>query len=179
MQQLLSGSMCSMDTPNLPNKDHHAYETLDGDVLSLGWLEEKQVAFLEYLKAAAGRGADYFALLALVRGQDSQVLKDFGGRVTPEACQSIFFRVALDIVERAGVAQGRTLPAQETTLDPGVPFLSLSETAKLLGKSRAAIHLALTKGKIRGWRVGAAWIVDRASAIVYGQKHRKAAPSPG
>jgi hypothetical protein len=177
-ERFFSDNMCDMSESHQQNKDQHTYEMMGGKILSVGWLEEKQIAVLENLKAAANRGADYFTLLEMVRGKNSPMLKDFGGQVTPEACQSIFFQVALDIVERAGVAQGRTLPAQETILDPNVPFLSLSETARLLGKSRAAIHLALTKGKIHGWRVGSAWIVDRASALRYGQKHQKN-PSPG
>jgi hypothetical protein len=160
-----------MHIPNLPNRDRHSYETLSGETLSLGWLERKQVDYLEYLKASADRGADYFALLALVRGPEAMTLKDFGGQVTPEACQSVFFKVGLDIVERAGIAQGRVLAPEESRMDPNSELLSLSQTAKLLDRSRAAIHLALTKGRIRGWRVGTAWIVDRGSAVRYKKSH--------
>ena len=155
----------------LPNKDRHAYETLDGKTLSIGWLEEKQINYLEYLKKQVDAGSDYFDLLRAVRGVNAMPLKDFGGRVTPEACQSAFFRVAQDIVERAGIAQGRSLAADELRMDPNVAFMSLAEAGKLIGLSRAAIHLALTKGKILGWRVGTIWIVDRNSVLMYEKAH--------
>lgn len=172
--------MCFM--PNLQNKDRHAYKTLNGNVLSLGWLEKKQVEYLEHLKFSADHGADYFALLTLVRGPEALPLKDFDGRVTPEACQSVFFQVAQDIVDRAGIAQGRVVEPDKSlirvavsdesridVLDPKVDFMSLADAGKLIKLSRAAIHLALTKGKIHGWRVGTIWIVDRRSVLAYGK----------
>lgn len=160
-----------MGPSKLANKNRHAYEMMDGEILSIGWLEEKQVKILQNLRKDVDRGEDYFTLLRMIRGPNSPMLKDFGGRVTPQACQSVFFRVAQDIVERAGVAQGRSIASEELRLDPHAELVSMSEAAKLIKRSRTAIHLALTKGTIRGWQVGKAWIVDRNSVILYGKAH--------
>jgi len=144
---------------------------MDGKTLSIGWLEKGQIKILENLKKAVDQGEDYFELLRTIRGQNSPMLKEFGGRLTPEAYQSVFFRVAQDIVERAGIAQGRALASEDLKMDPNMAFMSLAEAGKLIGLSRAAIHLALTKGNILGWRVGTIWIVDRSSVLKYAERH--------
>lgn len=161
-----------MGPSKLANKNRHAYEMMDGEILSIGWLEEKQISYLENLQKQVKAGSDYFDLLRVIRGVNAMPLKSFGGRVTPQACQSVFFRVAQDIVERAGVAQGRSIASEELKLDPHAELVSMSEAAKLIKRSRTAIHLALTKGTIRGWQVGKAWIVDRNSVILYGKAHK-------
>lgn len=156
---------------SIPNKDRHAYETLRGEKLSIGWLTEPEIKYLEDLKEAVDSGDDYFDLLKRVRDVNAMPLAEFGGKVTPEAVQTIFFQVAADIVERAGVQQGRSLAPGDNRLDPESKILSMSEAAKLIGKSRQAVHLALTRGKILGWRVGSAWIVDVKSALRYANLH--------
>ena len=166
-----------MGSSKLANKNRHAYEMMSGEILSIGWLEEKQIKILQNLKKSVDQEEDYFALLKMIRGPNSPMLKDFGGRVTPQACQSVFFRVAQDIVERAGVAQGRALAAEDLRLDPQAELVSMSEAAKLINRSRTAIHLALTKGAILGRQVGKAWIVDRNSVILYGKAHQSHADS--
>jgi len=158
--------------PVVPNKDRHVYEMLNGEKLSIGWLEPSEIQYLERIKELADADDDYFTLLRMVRGREARTLTNFGGIVTPEACQSVFFRVASDIAERVGIRQGRSLLSEQLKLDPNASLLSMTETAKLIGKSRQMVHLALIKGKIRGWRVGAAWIVDAGSALRYAELHQ-------
>ena len=150
------------------NKDRHAYTLLSGQQLSLGWLEESELAYLEGLKGKADEGEDYFVLLREVRGPESLALANFGGRVTHEAMQSLFFQVAIDIVERAGLRQGRVGDPAEAPID-GKRFVGMAEAARSIGMSRQNVHRALQKGQIRGRRMGKGntWIVDLESAIRY------------
>lgn len=151
------------------NKDRHAYTLLSGQQLSLGRMGESELAYLNDLKAVADSGGNYFDLLREVRGPDSRVLADFGGQVTRGAAQATFFQVALDIVERLGIRQGRVLDPSENQVDSTAKFVGMSEAARLIGKSRQAVHVALQKGKILGWRVGVGntWVVDLKSALEY------------
>lgn len=151
------------------NKDRHAYTLLSGQQLSLGWLGEPELACLEEIKARADADEDYFELLRVVRGPESLALADFGGRVTQGAARSLFFQVALDIVERVGVRQGRVWYPADTHIDSTRKFVGMAEAAKLMGVTRQTVHRALQNGKIRGHTMGAGntWIVDLESALEY------------
>jgi hypothetical protein len=151
------------------NKDRHAYTLLSGQQLSLGWLGEPELACLEEIKASADAGEDYFELLRVVRGPESLALADFGGKVTQGAAQSIFFQVALDIVERVGIRQGRVLDPADARIESTRKFVGMAEAARLIGKSRQTVHKALQRGAILGWRLGMGntWIVDLKSALEY------------
>lgn len=151
------------------NKDRHAYTLLDGRQISIGWLGRSELDYLEHLKARADANEDYFTLLKEVRGPESRVLADFGGQVTAGAAQSLFFQVALDIVERAGIRQRRVLNPAEVEIAEVKKFVGMAEAAKQIGMSRQAVHRALQSGKILGRRVGAGntWIVDLKSALRY------------
>jgi hypothetical protein len=151
------------------NKDRHAYTLLGGQQISLGWLGETELAYLEDLKARADAEEDYFELLREIRGPGSRVLADFGGRVTAGAVQSLFFRVATDIVEQAGIQQGRVLYPEESQVGITKKFIGMAEAARLIGVTRQTVHRALQSGKIHGRTVGAGntWIVDLESALQY------------
>jgi len=147
------------------NKDKHAYELLTGERVSIGWLNEADLEWLEYLRAAVERGDDYFNMLKLVRG--GRTLKG-AKKLTPEVTQSALFRVAADIVERAGIRQGYAIPPGSGLESPDEkPLVSISEAAEVIGLSRAAVHQALTRGKLRGWQVGSIWVIDHGSVIAY------------
>jgi len=157
------------------NKYRHAYRLLTGERLSLGGLEDAELAYLQGLRARTDAGEDYFDLLREVRGQGSPALASFGGRVTIGAAQSLFFRVALDIVERAGVRQGRVLDTSDCRPESPTRFVSIADAAGKIGLSRQAVHRAIQKGKIvarfeRRLGYGAStWVVDLESAIRYGR----------
>lgn len=153
---------------NDANRNRHPYTLLGGQQLSLGWLSEPELVYLEDLKSRAEEGADYFDLLREVRGTGSRVLASFGGQVTHQATQSLFFQVAADIVERVGLRQGRVVDPAEAPIDRQ-RFVGMAEAARLIGMSRQNVHRALQKGQIRGRRVGKGntWVVDLESALRY------------
>jgi hypothetical protein len=151
-----------MAKKNVPNKDKHAYTLLSGRQLSLGWLDEMDMQYLEGLAEKAKAGEDYFELLKLVRGHGAYP-RD-GGSLTPEVAQSLVFQVATDIVERAGIEQGLSIHPQDLfDIPQETPLVSIAQAAEIIGFSKAATHQALMKGKLRGWLVGNYWVLDRSS----------------
>jgi excisionase family DNA binding protein len=158
------------------NKDKHAYELLNGERISIGWLSERDMTFLEGLKVAWQQGDDYFELLRAVRGKNAYTFKG-AKKLTPEVAQSVLFRVAQDIVERAGIKQGVALPPGDGLEIPdNKPLCSISEAAEIIGVSRSAIHQSLTRGKLRGWMVGTIWVLARADVLAY-RRNREASIS--
>ena len=143
----------------------HPYTLLSGEQVFLGWLEKPEIEFLEGLKEGAGEGESYFALLEDVRGKDAYPLRPYDGDVTEEAEQSIFFRVANDIVQRAGIAQKRVVRRADTLDIKNV--ITAAQACEILGVTRSGINFLLTKGKIKGWKLGKLWLVDRTSAEQY------------
>ena len=158
------------------NKDKHVYELLNGDRVSIGWLSEKDMVFLEGLKQAYKQGDDYFEMLRAVRGKNAYTLKG-ETCLTNKVAQSVLFRVASDIGERAGIKQGVSLHPDQGIGSPDDDVLcSMSEAAEIIGISRAAVHQALTKGKLRGWMVGTIWVLVRAEVLAY-RKNRQSGTS--
>ena len=142
------------------------YELLNGDVLDLTLLSPADGSFLAELSQDAG-GGDYFDLLRRVKGPDAFPLR--GGRITPEVARSVLYRVAHDMAGRVGIRQGFVLePGVEVPqMDDEGGLLSLTEAAELIGISRAAAHQALQEERLRGRRVGTAWIIRRVDAESY------------
>ncbi len=57
--------------------------------------------------------------------------------------------------------------------DPRIPDLvSLHEAAEIMGMTRQAAHKMVTKGQLRGARVGTTWVFRR----IVVERHRKPAP---
>ncbi len=152
----------------IANKDKHAYQLLAGGQVSIGWLNKTDMDFLEDLKERIDDGESYFLLLELVRGADAYPLKGHP-KLTSEVAQSALFRVASDMVERAGIQQGFALPPGDDGLGmpDEQPLVSVSEAAEVIGITRAAVHQAMTKGKLRGYQVGSMWVLRRRSAEAY------------
>lgn len=149
------------------NKEKHAYELLNGECVSIGWLGDSDMRFLENLKNRAVINDSYFDLLREVRDSGAYPLK--GAKcLTKAVAQSVLYKVASDIVERAGIRQGVSLePGGDMESPDEKPLVSLSEAAEIIGMSRAGVHLALTKGRLKGWLIGSMWVLDFDSVKKY------------
>jgi hypothetical protein len=144
------------------------HKLLTGETLSLSKLTEQERAFLRRLAKDAERGADYFDLLRRVKGPKALPLR--GGTITPAIATSVFYRAAHDIADRGGIEQGYLLApdvARSVEANGAGDLLSLTEAADLIGITRPAAHQALTEERLRGRRVGNAWVVARADAETF------------
>jgi hypothetical protein len=143
------------------------YELLSGEVLSGAELSAREVEFLDGLAKDARAGADYFDLLRRVKGPEAVPLR--GKRITPHVVSSVLYRVAHDVADRVGIAQGYLLPpnADRASVKQDAELLSLTEAADLIGISRPAAHQALTEQRLAGQRVGNAWVVRRPDAEAF------------
>jgi excisionase family DNA binding protein len=146
----------------------NSYDLINGEALKLSGLTDADRDFLQHLSADAAGGADYFDLLRRVKGPGALPLR--GGPITPAVARSVLYRIAHDIADRVGIQQGYLLAPSvgATGVEPGGDLLSLTEAAELIGISRPATHQALVEGRLRGHRVGNAWIVRRADAEAFG-----------
>jgi len=81
--------------------------------------------------------------------------------------------VAGDIIDLAGVRQGYLLAPLATGVGNADELVSLGEAAGLLGISRAAVHQALSEGRLQGERVGNAWAIRRRFVDAYQPRPRK------
>lgn len=152
------------------------YELLSGERLDLSGLEKHEVEFLDGLKAdATSEGADYFELLKRVKGREAVPLR--GRTITPQTARSPLYRAAHDVADRLGIEQGYVLgpDVDRTVVKPEAGLLSMTEAAELIGISRPAVHQALHEERLRGRRVGNAWVVRRVDAEAF--KRARAVPA--
>jgi hypothetical protein len=132
------------------------YVLLNGDEVDLAALSREDTEFLLDLMRRAMVDEDYFSLERSVCGPGAYPLKD-SPRVTREIHASPLFRVAEDVVDRAGIRQGVLAP------DPGdahvltEQIMSVSEAAKTLRITRSAVIKAAQTGRIKGKKIGHCW----------------------
>jgi len=141
------------------------HKLLEGEVIDTSGFSDAEHKFLKELSGDGRRGAEYFDLLRRVKGPQAFPLR--GGRLTPRIARSAFYRVAHDMADRVGIEQGYLLaPIVERPTSGRLQqdLLSLTEAAELIGISRPAAHQALVEGRLRGQRVGNAWVVRRTDA---------------
>ena len=141
------------------------YTLLSGEPLDLSGLANEERRYLEELVGDAGNGVDYFDLLRRVKGRDALPLR--GGAITPVIVSSVLYRAAHDIADRVGIEQGYLLaPDVKRPTDLGVDddLLSLTEAARVIGITRPAAHQAVKEERLRGRRVGNAWVIRRRDA---------------
>jgi hypothetical protein len=149
------------------------HELLDGEVIDTSAFSDAERRFLKELAQDGRRGAEYFDLLRRVKGPGAVPLR--GGRLTPRVARSAFYRVAHDIADRIGIEQGFLLESGVERPANGVlhrNLLSLTEAAGVIGISRPAAHQALVEGRLRGQRVGNAWVVRQADATAFKESRR-------
>jgi hypothetical protein len=151
------------------------YELLTGETIGVAEFDKREEEFIRNLSTDAEKGAEYFDLLKRVKGREALPLR--GGQITPAIARSPLYRVAHDIADRAGVAQGYLLPpkADRTVVKYDAELLSLTEAADLIGITRPAAHQALTEKRLAGQRVGNAWVVRRSDAEAF-QRGRSGRP---
>ena len=144
------------------------HELVTGETLRLSKLSNEERAFLRRLAKDAKGGADYFDLLRRVKGPKALPLR--GGPITPAIAASVLYRTAHDLADRVGIEQGYLLApdvARSVEANGTGDLLSLTEAADFIGITRPAAHQALTEKRLRGRRVGNAWVVARADAETF------------
>lgn len=139
---------------------------MQGEVIPLDDFSKDDLAFLVELQQRAREGEDYFSLDRDVRGPDAYPLKG-RGRVTEDVQRSPLFRVAGDIVDRAGIEQGVLAPGEGDKVDLTTDVLSAREAAEHLNITKSAVIKALHSGRLVGTKVGNTWAVLRRSVESY------------
>ena len=142
------------------------YALLDGEVVDVSRLPRKDTAFLLDLMRRAMADEDYFALERSVCGPGAYPLKG-AARVTREIHASPLFRVAEDVVDRAGIRQGVLAPDPGGARVPTDEIMSVSEAAKALRITRSAVIKAAQTGRIKGKKVGHTWALLCTSVRSY------------
>lgn len=142
------------------------YQLLNGETLDLSALPKEDLEFLLALMRRAMEDEDYFSLERTVCGPGAYPLKG-SARVTREIHNSPLFRVAEDIVDRAGIRQGVLAPDAGDERVPTEDIVSVTEAAKRLGITRSAVIKAAQAGRIKGKKIGHTWALLRRSVETY------------
>ncbi len=142
------------------------YQLLTRETLDLSALPREDMEFLLSLMSRAMGDEDYFSLERSVCGQGGFPLKG-GARVTREIHDSLLFRVAEDIVDRAGLRQGTIAPDSGDERVPTEDIMSVTDAAKSLGVTRSAVIKAAQTGRIKGKKIGHTWALLRRSVETY------------
>ena len=142
------------------------YELLGGDTVDLSALPKEDLLFLLALMRRAMEDEDYFTLERAVCGPRAYPLKG-GTRVTREIHESLVFRAAEDIADRAGIRQGVLAPDPGDERVPTEAIVSITEAAKCLGVTRSAVIKAAQAGRIKGKKIGHTWALLRRSVDSY------------
>jgi excisionase family DNA binding protein len=144
--------------------------------MSLADLSDAERAYIDELEvAAAAPGASFFSLRGRVAGSGAFPTRAAGGWVTPAVMGSTVFRVAQDIVDRLGIAQGKLGPP--TNAAPA-QLLSVSEAARLIGVSRQAINASIMRKAVPAQKIGRDWILRLEDVRAY-QASAATRPAPG
>jgi predicted DNA-binding protein (UPF0251 family) len=142
------------------------YQLLKGEVVDLGELPKNDLAYLLDLQRRAMEDEDYFELERSVCGPGAYPLKG-SPRVTREIHQTPLFRVAEDIVDRVGIRQGVIAPDENDKMMPIEGIMSASEAAERLGITRSAVIKSARSGRLKGKKIGNAWVLLQRSVESY------------
>ncbi len=141
-------------------------ELLNGETLDLSTLPRKDLQFLLALMRRAMEDEDYFSLERSVCGPDAYPLKG-ARRVTRNIHDSVLFRAAEDIVDRAGIRQGVLAPDPGDERLPTEDIVGVTDAARKLGVTRSAVIKAAQAGRIKGKKIGHTWALLRRSVESY------------
>lgn len=139
---------------------------LNGQIVDLSRLSRPDIQFLLDLMRRALEDEDYFVLERCVCGPGAYPLKG-SPRVTREIHGRPLFRVAEDIVDRAGIRQGVLAPDPGDERAPTEEIVSVTDAAKALGITRSAVVKAAHAGRIKGKKIGHTWALLRGSVNGY------------
>ncbi|MBZ0273225.1 helix-turn-helix domain-containing protein [bacterium] len=142
------------------------YKLLNGELLDMSDLPPEDMGFLFDLMRSSADGEDYRALAYRVSTSGAYPLKG-SPRVTTEVHNTILYRVAEDIADRAAIRQGamRPDPKSEPVATEGI--VSVTEAAEKLGITRSAVIKAAQSGRIRGKKIGHTWALLTRSVETY------------
>lgn len=145
------------------------YVLFDGTeipVSDLSDLSREDREFLADIAAQADAGQDYYALSDQVSMIGAYPLKG-APAPTPEIVGAVLYRIAADLVQRAGHRQGRlAAPRHFAARQAGVPpddVVTVIEAANILKCSRGNVMHLLRGKKLTGRKVEGNWLIDRVS----------------
>lgn len=151
------------------------YKLLNGELIDLGKRPREDLAFLLELQRRAMEDEDYFDLERAVCAPGAYPLKG-SSRVSSAIHRTPLFRVAEDIVDRAGIRQGVLAPSADDERVPIEGIVSASEAAEQLGITRSAVVKAAQAGRLKGKKIGKNWVILKRSVKSYRvAEHRVAA----
>jgi excisionase family DNA binding protein len=114
----------------------------------------------------------FFEIERVAIGPGSPALQGWS-RVTREIVDSPLYRVAEDISERAGIAEGLILAPEHEAKRKDIPTdrtqMSVTQAATALGISRAAVHKAISQKRLAAQRYGNVVLVSREAVARYKQ----------
>lgn len=143
-----------------------SYRMLNGETLAISTLPKADMEFLLDLMHRVMEDEDYFSLERSVCGPNAYPLMG-SPRVTREIHDSLLFRAAEDIVDRAGIRMGVLAPDRGDERVPIEEIMSVTEAAKKLKVTRSAVIKAAQSGRIKGKKIGHTWALLRQSAESY------------
>lgn len=156
-------------------KDWTTHALMSGEVVDLGGLNDADRSYLDELARDAGSGAAFYSLLSRVQGPGAYPTRASRGMVTSALIASPLFRVAQDIANRAGIAEGKLAPP--TNAAPA-DQMSVPEAAKILGTSRQNVNAAISRGALSAKKIGDSWVVRLEDVRAY-QERVAQRPAPG
>jgi excisionase family DNA binding protein len=157
-----------------------SYKMLDGTRLSSRNLTGIESQFLKTLEAMIRARASYFDVYRFALGPGSPALRG-GNRVDQDLAETDLYRIAEDLITRAGINQGIILaPEHEAkrALAKNIESpLSVAQAAAVIGISRIAAYKAIQEGRLGHTKIGNVLIVSRAQAELYkANREGKAGP---
>lgn len=142
------------------------YQLLKGENVDLDRLSKADLAFLVHLSQRAIADEDFGVLVLAVKGRGAYPRR--GRRwVSLRLQEADIYRVAEDIVDRAGIRQGMIAPDADDTVTAVDQVVGVAEAARLLGITRAAVVKAARAGRLQGRQIGKAWALLRGSVERY------------
>ncbi|MFN7970977.1 MAG: helix-turn-helix domain-containing protein [Acidobacteriota bacterium] len=148
------------------------YQLLKHEKVDLAKLSKADLAFLVHLSRRAIADEDYAALVLAVKGRGAYPRR--GRRwVTSPLQEADIYRVAEDIVDRVGIRQGLIAPDADDSVTAVDQVVGVTEAARLLGITRAAVVKAARAGRLKGRQIGKAWALLRGSVQRYRVAHHR------
>ncbi len=126
------------------------YVTRDGRNIDLGEMPEPDALFLRWLDARAGAGESYAMLLPSVSGPGGYLAANLV-EMDPDLRRRPVYRATLDLLARVARRDGIRLPKGAFE---GGGVHSVTDVARDLGISRAAVVRAIQEGRLAAYRMG-------------------------